>query len=87
MFRVSLAILKVMENQILNISEQVSMLVFLKKVISHIFDMEEIFEVGSRDRNDPSVIVAKIFQIFASSSWLNLQNLKGFVLSIDLSLP
>ena len=46
LFRVSLAILKLNEHHILNLSEQVSVLVFLKEVVRHMFNIEEIFDVS-----------------------------------------
>ena len=45
LFRVSLAILKVNEQHILDISEQVSMLVFLKEITRHTFDVDELLHV------------------------------------------
>ena len=45
LFRVSLAILKVNEHRILSISDQVSVLSFLKEVARHTFDVDELFHV------------------------------------------
>lgn len=45
LFRVSLAILKINEQHILDISEQVSMLVFLKEITRHTFHIDELLDV------------------------------------------
>ena len=45
LFRVSLAVLKMNEQHILDISEQVSMLVFLKEITRHTFHIDELLHV------------------------------------------
>ena len=47
LYRVSLAVLKLNEHAILNIGEQVSVLVFLKEIVHHMFNIEEILNVST----------------------------------------